>query len=106
MAGCTPKTVLWFSTASSDGIEVSVWKVGETFTFGQQNLSIRVGKQEVYQTYIANDGKNLFDENYSAIWESSSLLVLIFKGEEQENEEIRIRFEGNHINVDSSRQTN
>ena len=105
IAGCVPSApinTLWFTTSNS-GREVSVWKMGEPFTFGQQNLSVYVDGEEVYQTYIANDGAVLFYTNYSATWESSSLLVLVFKGDEQKDEILYVHLDGDTISVESNR---
>lgn len=83
----------WFDSKSENGMNtIEVIKVGETFTFGAQNLSINANGSEIYSTELANDGGALHDDNYSVNWIDNNVVILIFKGNEQEDEKIKITF--------------
>lgn len=84
--------VEWFDEVSPDGkYHVKCYKVGTPLFFSSQDLLIYFGKKGMsfeqginsvsFRTELANDGANLYDDNYSIEWFSDSVKI-IFRGEE------------------------
>ena len=88
----------WFTSHSPDGKNnVKVMLVGDTFTFGSQNISVYVNGKYLLKTHLSNDGKELKDENYGVIWQSNDKVILKFNGEEMPDVQYLIDLNGDEI---------
>ena len=109
------KTVEWFSVTSPDGnYSIEVDRAGDSFTFGSQDIKVRCidnfhenenkSQMSTYlYTSIANDGKELREENFSLEWIDGGA-QLTFDGEEQPPVTYVIYWE--HVFQESSKSIN
>lgn len=73
----------------------------EAFLFGNQTIYIKSSKNGLrslfssvnYTTSIANDGKNLSEDNIDVSWVNDSLAIITLTGEEQNPEKISVIFD-------------
>ena len=106
--------VEWFDEVSPDGkYHVKCYKVGTPLFFSSQDLLIYFGKKGMsfeqginsvsFKTELANDGANLYDDNYSIEWLSDSVKI-IFRGEETGGDNVYIipYYNINTANTDNS----
>lgn len=105
----------WFDEVSPDGkYHVKCYTVGSALFFSSQKLEIYFDTTGIpyvegtnpvsFETELANDGANLYDENYSVEW-LDTYVKIIFRGEETGGDNVFIipyYKSGNIENVDDT----
>ena len=91
---CKDAETEWFKETSPDGqFVISCYKIATPLFFSQQDLKLcfheaKSRKVEdindvLIETYIANDGKTLYDINYSIEWLEDSVKIMLIGEESQ-----------------------